>query len=545
MKNYMKKTSAKLMLLLACMVGQATSALADVSFSISDLSINMGEEKEVTINMTNTEVMKSLQLDIVIPEGLTYVEESATKTDRLGTGRKQMTLQAVLQPDGKLRVLVTSTSGVTIAAGDGAIATIKVKNTGLTETAKLKLEGIVCEAVSGTVNPADSEATVDVTNTAELTGEVKFYAETTELSIAPGEEKRIEVMLKNEADLSGMEFVLTLPEGLTLVEGEDGLFEYTDRIPFGIEFSYKAANNPMKVLLSGLSSDTFTGTDGAFFAFTVKADETLARNSEIKLNSFVVTDPQANGFELTDEITVSVINDAIVKQEANDEAYNKLSEELDELQKQLDEAKEKIAADDPDVADDFKDELQAVQDKIDADRTALEEAKNNVSLNSESTIEDADQIKADIEKAVADAEAAQQKSEADKVVDELRKALEEAKEKIAADYPEAKDNEAITGMEKDIEQDINMLENAIKAAADSGTLGTLDTATPAGKVKQEISDLLDAAAAITTGINGLNLTNGENVGFYNLNGQEMTSPRKGQIIIIKKSDGSTSKKMIQ
>ena len=59
-------------------------ANADNKLSIEDFTIVPGEEKTISVALDNSDPISSLQLDVKLPEGLTYVNKSVKmNADRL------------------------------------------------------------------------------------------------------------------------------------------------------------------------------------------------------------------------------------------------------------------------------------------------------------------------------------------------------------------------------------------------------------------------------------------------------------------------------
>lgn len=167
-------------------------------------------------------------------------------------------------------------------------------------------------------------------------------------------ENQVAISMDNSVEIANVTMKLYLPTGMELVEGEEGLFDYTDRIPMNASFSFDPATvgaQQYKFMLSSMSNTPFVKGSSTFFSFTLKATEALAETSIIRLNQFVVSDPYATAFKLDDDITISVTNLAI----GNENVYEALAAEIAALQQQLDDAKAQVAEEDADVAEDFED----------------------------------------------------------------------------------------------------------------------------------------------------------------------------------------------
>ena len=134
---------------------------AQGTFSINEVKMIPGETKEVSLIMTATENIKGFQLDIYLPDGLSFVLNSKNKPVASLTdwGALHM-LTSKIQSDGALRCVVVSMSGDIFEAGDAPVinfevaaaedaplgdCSILIKNVVLTPESgsKLKIEEIV------------------------------------------------------------------------------------------------------------------------------------------------------------------------------------------------------------------------------------------------------------------------------------------------------------------------------------------------------------------------------------------------------------------
>lgn len=79
-----------------------------------------------------------------------------------------------------------------------------------------------------------------------------------------------------------------------------------------------------------------------------------------------------------------------MKVSENDDAYKRLSADLDSLQEKLDKSKTVIEVDCKDVADKYTDIIGNLQAAIDSQRSELEESNAKKALNASSTIDTAD-----------------------------------------------------------------------------------------------------------------------------------------------------------
>ena len=194
----------------------SAATYADNTLRIADFVINAGEQKTLEIELNNDDnALSSLQFDIALPKGLTYVDGSVVKaTDRIT--RTSHTVKVVAQKDGDYRFGIFSNEAqdkaqVAIAGKAGAILSITVKAaedceggkitfneiTGSDATVAGKVEKVAVKGVDGKASVSAGE--LAVTSTKNL-----FLA---------GKKVVVDFNVKNDVKLSGMSAIVTLPEG--------------------------------------------------------------------------------------------------------------------------------------------------------------------------------------------------------------------------------------------------------------------------------------------------------------------------------------------
>ena len=137
---------------------------------IDPFNASTGAEYVVAVNMKNEVEAEGFEFDMYLPDGMSFVldedgfPEASLSTERT-TARKTNNFDAVIQPDGALRVLAASSNGSTISGNDGEVALVKIKiDEGLAAgTYTLQLKNIVIsdvDAVSHYTEERDAYATV-------------------------------------------------------------------------------------------------------------------------------------------------------------------------------------------------------------------------------------------------------------------------------------------------------------------------------------------------------------------------------------------------
>ena len=173
-----------------------------------------------------------------------------------------------------------------------------------------------------------SDANGDQLNTEETQeAQVNFvglrdctFAAPEDIDVTVGQEYQVDVTLTNEDvdNLSAFQGKLALPAGLEIVEGEDGKFIYSDRIPAKAEFKFQEYDGYTQFVLSSTSNQTITGYEGVIFSFKVKATEALAENAEIKLTDLRVAATTGQSVQSPD-VTISVTNTSVADKAAFDQ----------------------------------------------------------------------------------------------------------------------------------------------------------------------------------------------------------------------------------
>ena len=114
----MKKIMLLLCVLLLCAATRANAA----DLYVDNLKILPGETMTVGLKLNNELPSKGFQLNVSLPEGLTFVSKNVTQTDRMSG----FTLNTNINASGVLKIIAVY-GGTAIAAGDGDVLTFQVK----------------------------------------------------------------------------------------------------------------------------------------------------------------------------------------------------------------------------------------------------------------------------------------------------------------------------------------------------------------------------------------------------------------------------------
>ena len=486
---------------------QSVAASAETKLYMEDFSIVNGETMEVALLLDNDEEATALQAAIELPAGLLYVNNSVAKTDRV-KGRAAEVKAST--NSGKL--VIVETDG-TIEPGEGAVITFRVRRSNASQgNYPMYLSDIVV-----------SDANAEQLNTEETqTVKVSYvglkdctFAGPEAIDVAVGQEYQVDVTLKNEGvnNLSAFQGILTLPEGLEIVPGDEGKFIYTDRIPGKAEFKFQEFDgNKLSFVLSSSTNLRITGTDGVIFSFKVKATEALAENAEIKLTDLFVAATTGESVQSPD-VTISVTNTSVADKAAF-EAYQTeqaaavvamaVEGDSEASQALIADAKAAIEG----MAFDYTktlDEQKAAIDEVVTTVAAALEAQREAEATEAAAVEAANAKLADLKTA---AEALVISDEAKASEDEaVKAAVADAETAIAAVAPAISAVEAIiaegklaTDNKEALETAFAAVEGAIETAEDA-----IKTAENTYKNQKQIDDAAEAGAKASAEASLLNL----------------------------------------
>ena len=367
-------------------VGLALNAFADNKVTIEDFSIKLNEEKTVAIYLENTDDIAALQMDIKLPFGLTFVENSLVRNEeRLDRDTHSLMMNGINGSNRDFRVLIVPSSMDNIEGNSGAIAYFTVKADEFNGNGDIRIENIVGSRLPDGSADTKVEVTSDVTTVSPYAGFVQMGAEALEIK-TDGTSKKVDVQLTNHITVRNMEAVITLPAGLSFEMNEKGKpkFDYGTRLPQNATISSNVmADGSMKVVIAGVTNQSFEGNEGTVFSFYVKADETLAQNSEIVISEVLVTDKGANAYVIDEVAKQAVVNSYITY-------FEPAKKVVDELKGRFDAAVEKINTEAPTVKDSVlvTDSIAKVGAQVENLRKAVEQAYQDETLaeNSETVL---------------------------------------------------------------------------------------------------------------------------------------------------------------
>lgn len=314
----MNTTNNILRSVLCCLVSlvATVAAMAENKVYIEPFSIVPGEMATVNVMMDNDDDISSLQLDLNLPAGLTFLGNEERNTERIT--RTSHTLNATDYPAVTKRFTIFA-KGVTaaktaIAGNSGVLFSFDVKADKWFNGGEVVLSNVV--GSDATVVPAVekpmSNRSLDVKANA---GTFSLAPEAVSLTFA--KKDTVDVYLANTIALTGLEARVNLPEG---VEVEEMLMG--DRLSDNAEVNYVAKSG--KILIESLTNDEFAETDAPLFSIVLKG--TAEGTGTLSLSDVLVSNGLA-AFKVegtANEVAVTVVD-------INTIVYNDLKEKLDSV----------------------------------------------------------------------------------------------------------------------------------------------------------------------------------------------------------------------
>ena len=460
-----------------------TSAWAENKVVIDNINILPGGEAVVNVDLQNEDnIMSSIQMDVVIPDGVD-VKEGSIKFVGNRVDEEDFFLYMQKQEGAKVyRIAVLPQDlNSSFAGNQGNLLQFTVTaNSNLKPKQQIEVKSIV-----GSDTNAEkyvmSDFTVDVQ---QMVGSFAISAATEgDLLLKPsveGNSQRISFSLSNTISVRALEAVITLPEGAQAVMNEKGSVKIDrgSRVPTNLKFSSSVIDNKVKVVLSGLTADVLQGTEGEVFAFYVSGTEALAENSEVTVSNVILSDNAASSFDVYESHSLNLIN--------MDKVYLAPAQEiLSNINTTLEEALTTISEECADVKD-----STSVQEAVDSVKTMITELTNAITAayEDETLASDYDNIVAPQEEimaaiaalvdtakqAQADYETEQALNaayaQATEMVDSLTQILTDSVAVIAQTCPDVKESEEVLTAKATIETQIAALSEAIEAAKADGSL---------------------------------------------------------------------------
>ena len=497
---------ATLLLLLTTVLA---SFAQNVKVSMEDFEIAPGEQKVVSINVTN-DVPFGRQMggDIFLPEGLKVVpnEDGDYLTRNMTRCTTSHALSAATKAEnpafveGQIRFSLQSASGKMLKGNEGAVVTFTVEATAtLAPDSKISFRDAWITNSYEEKVVADCEANVHNSNyeapVLELTAK--------DFSLTPSKQVNLSFVLTNNMPISAFQANITLPEGLEFVENEDGDYATFSqaRLTSSHVPSTTLNGKTLNVMLYSSKSANVKGEDGELFYVTLKATGDLAESSTITIDK-IVGSTSAGDRKDFDAFTVTVSNPDIA---AKTDADAKIAD----VKNSFESSKTAIAACAESVQTAVAGDIQVIAEKIanveaslssdvaNGDVAANAEARNQAIAEVMTLIAALNQKADDAQKAYEEEQARLAANEAayTKLTGDIAKVqatLDAAKTEIETNDADVADQftETIAG----IQSAIQALTDDLQAKYDATEL-TAESTVDTTAVSDTIAKLLEDAAA--------------------------------------------------
>ena len=470
MKTFIKdKQYGRRLLSVLSMLAVAVIAWGDnITVSMSDFSITPGETHTVAIDVTSDVRCGSAFGGIIdLPAGLTFVavedEELMTKNaDRCTTDHKLTYATKAGNPalkDNQLKFSLLSFGGKNLKGTEGTVLSFKVKASDeLAEDSKITI--LECQVAGNDGETSVTcECSANVHNDAFVPTLMNLTAQP--FNITPTKEYDLTFAFEKNKDVTAFQADITLPDGMSFKMIDEDEEEYVKFDASRLADHTGTANllnggKTLRVLLMSFENKNIKLDEGNFFTVRVKADATLAENTEMTVSKIEFAQSNGEKFNPAD-FTIAVSNPDIAAKADADEKIAKLKTDFEST-------KADVAVAPESVQNLVKDDITILQEKIDAIDTALAQDVTNgdVAANTETreaAITEAASLIAALNTKLSDAQAAYEANEKQHTADlaaieEVKKALETAKTEIA-EMPES--------VQTLVAEDITAAETAVEA----------------------------------------------------------------------------------
>lgn len=385
------------------------------------------------------------------------------------------------------------------------------------------------------------------------------------VSIIPGMETEVSIQYESEVDYSAFQLRVRLPEGLSFVgkelKDEDG--EITTQ--YGTVGDACLASHSSEVILVTAEGSEWRGTllfvaynikkkmmkKGTLCTFTVKADEKLAKSSEIKIEDMLFSglkdDKEYHSAEMTDVIAVNNIKD---EWDANEAANTKINEALMTTMTALDAADATINETCPEslregYLDKLADCATVINQKgmeLSAKYAAIEltekDAENFVAVCAETQTK----IQAILDEAAAMTKKFETNEAANATFQaaftEISTLLNDADAKINDECPDVKDTylDQLAEIATQVNQkgmELGSLYAAVELTQEVADKAAAEINAFAAQIKEIVAAAVKAQNEIATGINSINADFQNAEAVYSIGGVRLNKAAKGVNVVIR------------
>jgi len=228
---------------------------------IHDITADAGDIITVEVEIMNDSEFVGFNLDVPLPDGFSYVEDSAQlfREDDHDFGFN-------ITANNVAKIIAFSITNSAFAGNDGVIFSFDLETPGYAGEH-------VLEIVDGVIGNANAQniitGTIDGTVTLEGEALPENIMLIPDITAEAGEEVTIEVVIENDEEFAGFSVDVPLPEGFEYVEGSAELFRGTNH-----DFVFNVIEgNIAKIIAFSITNESFLGNDGTIFSFSVQTPD--------------------------------------------------------------------------------------------------------------------------------------------------------------------------------------------------------------------------------------------------------------------------------
>ena len=359
--------------LLTLLLTTAVGAFAQ-KVSIDDVSIAPGETATVSISLENDAACGgSFAGNIYLPAGFTvtnygggaqgiYVKKTSRVPSSFTVGSSTHNENTALAAN-QVRFSLLGL-GKKVAAGKGAILQFEI-------TAPWDFYGTDAQIIlkDATITDANGKAVKADCKANVYNSDLKVEVSADEVTVTPSQQTTISIIMDNVPNVAAFEGKITLPEGLSFVENEEGDYcTPSERLSLH-SLSSNGTEKSAKFMAFAMPPANISGNNGEIFTITVKGDAKLAKESVITLTELVANSLSGAKF-LVEDAQIKVTNpDVDAKEEAN--------AALTALKNSFAAAQEALKAYDEDIQEGLAADVKAAEDAIAALDGTLASAVEN------------------------------------------------------------------------------------------------------------------------------------------------------------------------
>lgn len=309
--------------------GTSDSQQPNVVYAES-LAAKAGSTVTMSVKMKNEVAMTGFQFDMVLPEGFTVAKDEdgfdliELSTERT-TAKKTDYFNSAVQLDGSIRVMCSSTKSYTFGGNEGEVATVQLIIADEVEPGEytVELNNIVMSDADAQTYKVSQTTAVITIEAVPVIPDNTIYMDST--SAVVGTQAVLSVKMKNVVAMTGFQFDLVLPEGMTVAKDEDGFdlielsTERTSARKTDFFNSATQTDGSIRVMASSTRSYTFDGNDGEVATITVNLAPDMAEGDyDVVMKNIVMSDADAKTYKVDKEVaTLTVVKKTIVRGDAN------------------------------------------------------------------------------------------------------------------------------------------------------------------------------------------------------------------------------------